>query len=142
MRGQACAHVFGIEKTGQVARLSIAKKTCPELDKTGKSDMDVKMKYEMLLEEAAVVLTKPRALNRAQKRAEVAVWETAIHLSFVEWTVEDAARRLGCREQVVRSILEILESGRWDRIRVFWLPRDTFVIWVSSENRGDGEPPF
>lgn len=100
------------------------------------------MEFQMLLEEAAVVLTKERALNRAQKRAEVVIWEIAIKMSFVEWSVESAAAYLGCREEVLRSILDILASGRWEQIRVFWMPRDSFVIWVSNLKQDNGEPVF
>jgi len=104
---------------------------------------DREMEFQMLLEEAAVVLEKPRALTRAQKRADVVLWEIAVKLSFVEWSVEDAARFLGCRECVLRTLLDFMSNSGCGRISVFWMPRDTFMISVSEfASEGDGDLPF
>ena len=101
------------------------------------------MEFQMLLEDAAVTLQKPRARNRAQKRAEVVLWEIAVKLSFAEWAVEDAARFLGCREEVLRTLLDFMSNCDCGEVNVFWMPRDRFMISVSEFGSEDGdELPF
>ena len=101
------------------------------------------MEFQMLLEDAAVTLQKPRARNRAQKRAEVVLWEIAVNLSFVEWSVEAASRYLGCREEVLRTLLDFMSNCGCGEIHVFWMPRDRFMISVSEFASEDGdELPF
>ncbi len=102
------------------------------------------MKRAMKIEEAAVLLCAPRRENRDMKRAVTTARDLAIRLSFVEWSVTDAAGALGCEEKPLRKLLSLFGSPGWEDVKVFWSERDRFLITVTDLSGGgvDGEPPF
>ena len=101
------------------------------------------MELQILLEEAAVVLQKPRARNRAQKRAEVVLWEIAVKLSFCGMVCRECRELFGMSGRGPADALDFMSNCECGEVNVFWMPRDRFLISVSEFGSEDGdEMPF
>lgn len=102
------------------------------------------MDRAMKIEEAAALLCAPRRESRDIKRAIETARDLAVRLSFVERSVADAARALGCEEKPLRRLLSLFGSPGWEDINVLWFARDRFMITVITWTCGGGdeEPPF